>query len=126
MRNAIILTIAILILFITGYWQIRYIEETSIYAMSDVEYTMNLVQNNNFDGANTHIIELEKTWGNMRNIWSIFIMHDEIDDIETALVNFKTYIKLKNKEESLVYSELLKQNLGHISKKQKITIENVF
>ncbi len=126
MRNAIIFTIAILILFIAGYWQIKYIEETSIYAMSDVEYIMNLVQNNNFDGANTHIIELEKTWGNMRNIWSIFIMHDEIDDIETALVNFKTYIKLKNKEESLVYSELLKQNLGHISKRQKITIENVF
>lgn len=126
MKNVIILIVASIILFITGYWQIKYIEESSIYAISDVEYVTNLIKNNNFDGANTHINELENTWQSMENIWSMFIMHDEIDDIEMALVNFKMYTKLENKDESLVYAEELKQNLRHISEKQKIKVENVF
>lgn len=126
MRNVIILIVTSIILIAAGLWQISYIEESSRYAISDVEYVENLIRNDNFNGANAHINELENTWGSMKNIWSIFIMHDEIDDIETALVNLKTYTKLQNKEEALVYSEQLKQNLGHISIKQKIRIENVF
>lgn len=126
MRNVIILIVTSIILVFAGIWQINYIEESSRYAISDVEYVENLIRNDNYNGANAHITELENTWGSMKNIWSIFIMHDEIDDIETALVNLKTYTKSQNKEEALVYSEQLKQNLGHISKKQKIRIENVF
>lgn len=126
MKNFVILTIAIIVLLIAGIWQIKYIEETSIFAISDVEYAMNLVQNNNFDGANTHIKELEKTWGNMKTMWTMFINHTEIDNIEIALLNFKMYVELNNKEESLVYSEQLKHNLYHISERQKIRIENVF
>jgi len=126
MRNFIILIVAIVILLSAGIWQIKYIEETSIFAISDVEYAMNLVQNNNFAAANAHITELDNTWKGMKNIWTIFINHNEIDDIEIALLNFKTYTKLNNKEESLLYSEQLKQNLKHVSEKQKIRIENVF
>jgi hypothetical protein len=126
MKNVIILVTTILVLFIAGIWQIKYIKESSIYVISDVEYATNLLENNNFNGANNHISELENTWENMKKIWSIFIAHDEIDDIETALVNFKTYTKSQNKEEALVYSEQLKQNLNHISKKQEIRFENVF
>jgi len=126
MRNFIILTLAIIILLIAGIWQIKYIEETSAFAISDTEYAINLVQNNNFDGANTHIKELEKTWGSMKTMWTMFINHTEIDDIEIALLNFKMYVKLNNKEEALLYSEQLKHNLYHISEKQKVRIENVF
>ena len=126
MKNGIILIVAIIILLSAGIWQIKYIEETSVFAISDVEYVVNLVKNNNFDGANTHIKELENTWNNMKIMWSMFIDHDEIDDIEIALLNFKTYVNLHNKEQSIVYSEQLKHNLYHISLKQKIKIENVF
>ncbi|MDD2376381.1 MAG: DUF4363 family protein [Clostridia bacterium] len=126
MKNFIILTLAIIILIITSIWQIKYIEETSIFAISDVDYAMNLVQNDNFNGANTHIKELENTWKNMKKMWTIFINHNEIDDIEIALLNFKIYVELNNKDEALLYSEQLKHNLYHISEKQKVKIENVF
>ena len=126
MRNLIILILAIIILLSAGIWQIKYIEETSVFAISDVEYAENLVWNDNFDGANTHIKELENTWDEMKTMWIMFIDHNEIDDVEMALLNFKTYVNLRNKEESIVYSEQLKHNLYHISLKQKVRIENVF
>jgi len=126
MRNFVILIVAMIIVLCAGIWQIKYIEETSTFAITDVEYAINMVRNNNFDGANAHIIELDNTWKSMKNIWTIFINHNEIDDIEIALLNFKSYTKLNNKEESLIYSEQLKQNLKHVSEKQKIRIENVF
>jgi hypothetical protein len=126
MKNFIILILAIGILISAGIWQIKYLEETSIFAISDVEYAVNLVKNNNFAAANKHIIELNNTWNGMKGIWTIFINHNELDDIEIALLNFKTYTELNNKEQSLIYSEQLKQNLKHVSEKQKIRIENVF
>jgi len=126
MKNAVILIVALIILCTSGIWQIKYIEESSIYAISDVEYAANLVQNDDFAAANLHIKELEKTWGSMKTIWTIFITHNEIDYIETALTNLKMYIKLENKEEAIVYAEILKQNFQHVTRKQKITIENIF
>lgn len=126
MRNWIILIIIAIILIGAGIWQINYVEESSAYAISDAEYAVTLVENNNFDAANKHINELENTWKDMKNIWSMFIIHDEIDKIEAALLNFKTYTKLNNKEEAIVYSEELIQVLNHISAKQKVKVENVF
>jgi hypothetical protein len=126
MRNVIVLIVALIILIVSGIWQINYIEESSTYATSDVEYITNLIRNNNFTEASKQVDVLEKTWKDMSNIWNIFIIHDEIDNIQEVLVNFKMYTKLEDKEEALVYSELLIQNFTHISKKQKIRIENVF
>ncbi|MDD4387507.1 MAG: DUF4363 family protein [Clostridia bacterium] len=126
MKNAIMLVVALAILIISGIWQIRYIEESSIYAISDTQYVVNLINNDDFVGAKKHINELKNTWEEMRDIWNIFIIHDEIDEIEEIMVNFEMYTKLENKEEALVYSERLKRSFTHVSKKQKIKIENVF
>lgn len=126
MRNAIILGVSLIILLTAGIWQIRYIEESAIYAISDVEYATNLIKNNDFERASTHIDKLENTWTNMSTIWNIFIVHNEIDDIREILVNFKMYTKLEDKVESLVYSEQLIQNLQHVINKQKVKMENVF
>ncbi len=126
MKNLIILIFTLVVLISAGIWQINYIEESSIYAIADVAYITNLINNNKFTEANKHVVELEKTWKEMSNIWNIFIIHDEIDDIQEILINFKMYTKLENKEKALVYSEQLIQNFNHITKKQKIRIENVF
>lgn len=125
MRNTLILSVALIVLILCGYWQIKYIEESSIYAISDVQYVTNLIQNNDYVRANKHIEELKKTWRDMSSIWNIFIIHDEIDEIEEIMVNFEMYTKLENKEEALVYSKRLERSLEHISKKQKIKLENV-
>jgi len=126
MRNAIILVIALGILIIASIWQIRYIEESSIYAVSDTQYIVNLINNDDFDGSKKHLTELKETWKDMCKIWNIFIIHDEIDEIEEIMVNFDMYTKLENKEEALVYAERLKRSFEHIALKQKVRIENVF
>lgn len=126
MKNGIILVVALAILLIGGIWEVKYIEESSIYAVSDAQYIINLINNDDFDGAKDHMVELKATWKNMRKIWNIFVVHDEIDEIEEIMVNLDMYTKLENKEEALVYSERLKRSLEHISLKQKLSIENVF
>lgn len=125
MRNWIILIITVGILIYAGIWQIKYIEESSIFAISDVDYTVNLINNNNFIAANSSVENLEQTWKNMQKIWATFINHKEIDDVVVSITNLKMYTKLQDKKEALVYAEQLKQNLDHISKKQKIRLENV-
>lgn len=125
-KNVITLILSIAILLLAGFWQINYLNETAMYVMSDTEYIKNLVENNNFKAANEHIRELENTWNSTKDIWNIFVTHDEIDDVEEAITNFKTYILLENKEEALIASAQIKQNVQHISKNQQVSFSTVF
>ncbi|MEG1705346.1 MAG: DUF4363 family protein [Clostridia bacterium] len=125
-KNVITLILSIIILISAGIWQIDYLNKTSMYAMSDTEYIKNLIQNDNFKLANEHIKELENTWNGMKDTWNIFVTHDEIDDVEEAMTNFKMYTLQENKEEALVYAQQIHQNLNHIAKNQQVRFENIF
>ncbi|MEG1009254.1 MAG: DUF4363 family protein [Clostridia bacterium] len=126
MKNFIVLTISLILIITGGIYEIKYFKDSSQYAIVDVEYSKNLVDNNKFSEASAHIEELEKTWNNMKDIWNIFINHDEIDDIQEAMINYKMYTRLQNREEALVYAEILSNNFTHIAKKEYIKLDNVF
>lgn len=49
MKQWTILIISIFILIIAGCWQIRYLEKTAIYTLSDIEYVKNTASNGNFE-----------------------------------------------------------------------------
>ena len=126
MRNFIILTICLIFLVGSGILQLSYLNSSSKYLISDVEYIQNLVDNNKFKEAKEHYENLNKTWNNMSNIWCIFIHHNETEALKEYMVNFERYIDLKNKENIYVMSGQITNKLESIIKKQNICIDNVF
>lgn len=126
MKQWVILIISLFLVIFFGMYEVRYLSQSSSYILSDVEYCENAIENNNFKIAKEHLEDLENTWQNLDNIWSIFIDHDEIGNIDQELLQFKVYVEEENKEEALLSCRELKRIINHSVEKQKLSVANVF
>lgn len=126
MKQWLVLIISIFIIIFSGIYEVKYLKETSNYLLSDIEYCRNAIENNNYNLANKHIENVYSTWENIDNIWSIFIDHDEIGNIEEELLQFKIYIEEENKSEAIVACKELKRIILHSVDKQELSVANVF
>lgn len=125
MKQTIILIICIIVLVFGGITEIKYLEKSSTYISSDMEYIQNAIQNDNFKLAAEQMEKTYNTWEKNKDILNIFIIHDEIDDIDEYIIELKEYIEFENKEECMVSIAKLKEFLEHTVERQKLRIDNV-
>ena len=126
MRNLIILVISLVILIGSGLIQLNYLNNSSQYLISDVEYIENLINNNDFKEANNHYDKLHNTWENMSNVWCIFIHNNETETLKEYMVELEKNIELENKNNVYLGCSQIINKLENIVEKQKLLIENVF
>ena len=125
MKQVGVMIICIIIVAVSGICEIKYLNKSSIYLMSDIEYIKNAINNNNYDLASEQSKATYDSWVNIKKIWNIFINHEEIDDIENSMIDLKEYIEFENKEECLVAIEKIKSELDHTIKRQQLRIDNI-
>ncbi len=125
-RQIFILILSSILVIFGGIWETKHLERSCNFVLSDIEYTKNLLNNNNFEGSKAQMKELDNTWKNVKDVWNIFIPHDEIDDIENSIAMLHSYVDLENKEEALVYINKLNSDLKDVIEKQQINMENIF
>lgn len=125
MKQTIIMIICVIILIGGGIAEIKYLEKTSVFLSSDMDYIRNAIQNDNYELANKQMEKSFKSWTDTKKVWNMFIIHEEIDDIEEALVELKEYLKFENKEECIVAIEKVKKDLEHSVKRQKVLLDNI-
>ena len=70
-KQIAILIISLFLLIFGGIWEIKYLERTSRYLASEVEYTKNAIENNNFELADKQMESMQNTWGDMNIVWNI-------------------------------------------------------
>lgn len=70
--------------------------------------------------------KLTKKWKRYSESISIFVNHQEIDNIETELSKIPQYIKEDSKDEALASVRVLNFFLNHVKNMEKITIQNIF
>lgn len=125
MKQVIIMIICILILLGGGIGEIKYLDKSSVYILSEIDYVENAINNSNFDEAGKQINITFDNWTKIKNLWNVFIIHEEIDDIDEAIIELKEYIKFENEEECFVAIEKIKRDLEHTVKRQKVLIDNI-
>ncbi len=125
MKQVVVMIICIVIVVVSGVCEIKYLSKSSLYLMSDMEYIQNAINNNNYDLAISQSETTYNSWSDIKKVWNIFVNHEEIDDIETAMIDLKEHLKFENKEESLVAIEKIKSDLEHTVKRQKLSIDNI-
>ena len=111
MKQIITMITCIAIIIIGGIFEIKYLEKSSLFLKSDIEYIQNAVQNKNFEIANSQFETTYSSWQNIKSIWGIFINHEEIANIDEQIVTLKETLKQENEEESLLYAELIKKDI---------------
>ena len=125
MKQFSIMIICIIVLVTGGIFEIKYLEKSSIYLSTDMDYIKSAINSDNFLLAKEKIDKSWQTWESLKNTWNMFIIHEEIDDIDDAMIELKEYINYENKEECIVAIEKVKRNLEHTVKRQELKIDNV-
>lgn len=125
MKQTIIMIVCIFILVVGGVAEVKYLQKSSRYIMTDMDYIQNAIENDNFEFAKEQIEKSYDTWSKIKNIWNMFIVHDEIDDIEQSMIELREYIKFENTEECIVSISKVKEFLDHTVKRQEVRVDNI-
>lgn len=70
--------------------------------------------------------EIYNKWSEIEENWSIIVLHDELDLIETSLIGVKSYIRTEDDSKAINEIETSKFLLNHINEKEKINLKNIF
>lgn len=125
MKQIIILIISVIIALSAGLYEINYLKNTTKYFNADINHIKNKIISQDFNEADIYLNKVEKSWDKIKNIWDIFVNHEDINQIEEEILSCKLNIKLKNKNDSIKSIEKLKKNLNNIYERKKIKLQNI-
>lgn len=128
MKETIII-ITILIIIVTGSIITQnYLKKTSNLIVTDLEDIKESIENKELN--NEELIKkaekIYEKWEQTNEKWSVIILHDEIDLIETSLIKMKAEIKTGEIEDAMAEIETSIFLLNHIEEKEKTSLKNIF
>lgn len=125
MKQIIILIISVIISLSAGLYEINYLKNTTKYFNADINHIKNKINSQDFEEADIYLNKVEKSWNKIKNIWDIFVNHEDINQIEEEMLSCKLDIKSQDKEDSLKSVERLKRDLNNIYERKKIKLQNI-
>lgn len=128
MKEIVIIVIILIIIF-GGAWYIQnFLNSTSDLLVSKLEDLKNGIEKNNIAESEMQkkTDEIYEEWKKINERWSIIVLHDEIDLIETSLIRMKSKIKVGDLEESIEDVDTSIFLLKHIKEKEKTSLKNIF
>ena len=121
--------IAILIIIISGaiYTQ-KFLNTTADKLVGKLEELKNGIEENSMVEEKIKNIsdEIYGEWEDINEKWSVIVLHDEIDLIETSLIRMKSKIKTGNFEESMEDLDTSIFLVKHIKEKERTSLKNIF
>lgn len=128
MKETIIIIVILLIIFFGAIYIQRFLNKTSDLLVSKLEELKNGIEERNMsieqmkDKSN----EIYGEWEDINEKWSVIVLHDEIDLIETSLIRMKSKIETNKLEESMEDLDTSIFLVKHINEKEKTSLKNIF
>lgn len=128
MKEIIIIISILIIIFAGSIITQMYLNKTSALLIDKLENIKSDIENEKFDRekVSKKAEEMYSEWEKINEKWSVIILHDEIDLIETALIKMKAEIKSGEIEDSMAEIDTSIFLLNHIKEKEKTSLKNIF
>ena len=128
MKEIIIIISILIIIFAGSIITQMYLNKTSTLLIDKLENIKSDIENEKFDRekVSKNAEEMYSEWEKINEKWSVIILHDEIDLIETALIKMKAEIKSGEIEDSMAEIDTSIFLLNHIKEKEKTSLKNIF
>ena len=130
MRDILIMLFIVIIIFSGNYLIDKYLDKTSEELVNSLQHLKEHVIIANENKDREYIMQemehMERSWENISNVWSIIVMHQEIDNIEQALVKSKAMINDGNIEDAIPELETAIFYVEHVNAREKLKLKNVF
>ena len=126
-----IIMIAIIVIVFSGDAMVQgYLENSSNTLENQLEeLKQNAIESKetkNREEVKTAFQNLEKEWEEINKVWSIIVVHEEIDNIEESLTKAKSSIYDGEVEEALEEIETAIFFIKHVREREKILLKNIF
>lgn len=126
MKESIIICIIIVLVIIGSTFSEKYLEKTSNGITEELAMLNKRIDNvQNVDELSKDVEKIDQKWEKTKEVWATFVDHQEIDQIELALTEAKSYINENNKTDSKVQIEKAQFLLEHIPERQKLKLKNI-
>jgi hypothetical protein len=126
LRNIIISFVIFILLIISMILSINYLHTTcrALLQLDDkIEASIN---SKSWDEAYDYSLKFKNDWDKSSKYVSVFISHEEIDNIYDELCRLTQYTKMKSEEDALASVNVIKYLLQHIINMEQISIQNLF
>lgn len=130
MKDIIIVIFVLIAIFCCNMLVQKHLENTSQRVISKLEVlkekTIEMKDTEEREELKKHFAEIENEWNRVHKTWSIIVMHEELDNIEEALIKTKSSINDGDLENSLAEIETAMFFINHVLEREKVTLENIF
>lgn len=124
MKRLIIAGVLLILVVATYVTSLFYITNSCDKAKSMVEQSTKAYSQNKT--AENEAKSLEDYWNKREPLLSVFVNHDRIDDIETAISLMNVYAKIPNNELFFEYADNVKILIHQIIEDTKFTMHSIF
>jgi len=125
-KETIICIFIIILIIILDIFTQNYTKKSSneiIECLSELKIE---IENDNLKKAQEKIEELDKKWDNKHDKLAYYIEHDELEKVDTAIVQVKSFVENDDIPSAVAEIETGKFVLEHIERKYKFNLQNIF
>ena len=125
-KETIICIFIIILIIILDIFTQNYTKKSSneiIECLSELKIE---IENDNLKKAQEKIEELDKKWDNKHDKLAYYIEHDELEKVNTAIVQVKSFVENDDIPSAVAEIETGKFVLEHIERKYKFNLQNIF
>ena len=128
MRETIIILSILIIIFVGACITQKFLNNTADLLVSKLEDLKSGIEEDKIDEKEMieKTDEIYSEWEEINERWSVIVLHDEIDLIETSLIRMKSKIKTGEIQESMEDLDTSIFLIKHIKEKEKTNLKNIF
>ncbi|MBQ3145190.1 MAG: DUF4363 family protein [Clostridia bacterium] len=128
MREITIIIIILIIIFGGALYTQKYLNDTVNVLVGKLEDLKTAIEGNKIteEELEQKSDDIYGEWEKINEKWSVIVLHDEIDLIETSLIRMKSKIKTGDTEGSMEDLDTSIFLVKHIREKEKTRLKNIF
>ena len=128
MRETIIILSILIIIFVGACITQKFLNNTADLLVSKLEDLKSGIEEDKINEKEMEekTDEIYSEWEEINERWSVIVLHDEIDLIETSLIRMKSKIKTGEVQESMEDLDTSIFLIKHIKEKEKTNLKNIF
>lgn len=119
---AVIIAVLLCVLCITDYF---YIKNSYNTFTENINKCVERIEQNDISSAKQYAENLEKEWKNREHLLSIFVNHDIIDEIDTAIVQLVPYLDTGNYDLCITQCAVIELKLSQVREDSTINLHSI-
>ena len=129
MKESIVIIIILISIILGNHYTNQYLKVTSDDLINDLkslkEHVIKAKETLDREEIKKEMDKVEESWSKTSEIWSVIVMHQEIDNIEQALIKSKAMISDGNIEEAIPEIETAIFFVEHVEQNGRVKLKNI-